>query len=297
MRPSRRRQWERRAMDWPHRTASRFVSAGGIEWHVQVMGKGPCALLLHGTGASTHSFRDLAPALAPDFSVIAVDLPGHGFTGTPPSRLMSLPGFASLVGELCRVLDVRPALAVGHSAGAAVIVRMTLDGAIAPCGIVALNGALQPLTAPGAIFFKPVAKLLAGLPLVSTLLACGSDVSGRVERLLAGTGSRLDAAGVQFYRDLFADADHVGATLQMMANWDIAALNRDLPRLAVPLAMVVGSNDRTIPPDDQRRVATRVRGATVDIQAGLGHLAHEEDPQGTAAILRARFASWSGRPR
>jgi magnesium chelatase accessory protein len=73
-------------MDWPHRTASRFVSAGGIEWHVQVMGKGPCALLLHGTGASTHSFRDLAPALAPDFSVIAVDLPGHGFTGTPPSR-------------------------------------------------------------------------------------------------------------------------------------------------------------------------------------------------------------------
>jgi magnesium chelatase accessory protein len=297
MGPSRKRRWERRARDWPHRTASRFVSAGGIEWHVQVMGNGPWALLLHGTGASTHSFRDLAPALAHDFSVLAVDLPGHGFTGTPPSRQMSLPGFAALVRDLCRALDVQPALAVGHSAGAAVIVRMVLDGAIVPRGIAALNGALQPLTAPGAIFFRPVAKLLAGMPVVPALLACRSETSGRVERLLAGTGSRLDAAGVRFYRDLFADADHVGATLQMMANWDIAALTRDLPRLAVPLALVIGSGDRTIPPAEQRRVATRVREATIDMQTGLGHLAHEEDPEGTAAILRARFASWPSEPR
>jgi hypothetical protein len=43
---------------------------------------------------------------------------------------------------------------------------MALDGKIAPRGIAALNGALLPLSAPGAIFFKPVAKLLAGLPIL-----------------------------------------------------------------------------------------------------------------------------------
>ena len=292
MESSRRRRWERLAKDWPHRAASQFVAAGGIEWHVQIMGAGPWALLLHGTGASTHSFRDLAPALARDFSVLAIDLPGHGFTATPPSSLMSLPGFADLVSTLCRTLDVQPSLAVGHSAGAAVAVRMVLDGTVRPRGIAALNGALQPLNAPGAILFKPVAKLLAGLPIVPALLAFQSGSSGRVERLLAGTGSRLDAAGVQFYRELFADADHVGAALAMMANWDLDALARELPRLAAPLALVIGSNDRTIRPADQRRVATLVRTATIDVQAGLGHLAHEEDPEGTAAILRARFASW-----
>ncbi len=95
---SRKREWERRAKDWPNREASRFVAAGGIEWHAQIMGAGPWMLLVHGTGASTHSFRDLAPALARDFRVLALDLPGHGFTGTPANGLMSLPGFAELVG-------------------------------------------------------------------------------------------------------------------------------------------------------------------------------------------------------
>ncbi|MBM3478658.1 MAG: alpha/beta fold hydrolase [Alphaproteobacteria bacterium] len=289
---SRRRRWERQARDWPHRDSSRFVAAGGIEWRVQTMGAGPWALLLHGTGASTHSFRDLAPALARDFSVLAVDLPGHGFTGTPASRLMSLRGFAGLVSALCDELHVSPALAAGHSAGAAVLIRMALDGKIAPRGIAALNGALLPLNAPGAMFFKPIARLLAGLPILPALLAYRSESSGRVERLLAGTGSRLDAAGIRFYRQLLADPDHVGAALAMMASWDIETLAGELPRLTVPLALVIGSNDRTISPDEQRRVAQRVPDATIDMQPGLGHLAHEEDPEGTAEILRARFASW-----
>ncbi len=289
---SRKREWERRAKDWPNREASRFVAAGGIEWHAQIMGAGPWMLLVHGTGASTHSFRDLAPALARDFRVLALDLPGHGFTGTPANGLMSLPGFAELVGAACRAFDATPAIAVGHSAGAAVVARMALDGAIAPRGIAALNGALLPLRAPGSAFFKPVAKLLAALPMVPAIAAWRSEAPGRVERLLASTGSRIDAAGLRGYRRLFADADHVGATLAMMANWDVAALARELPRLAVPLALVIGAQDRTIPPAEQRCVADLVSRATIDMQPGLGHLAHEEDPNGTAAILRSRFDSW-----
>ena len=75
--------WERDGRDWPNREASRFVEAGGLRWHVQQMGRGPVLLLLHGTGASTHSWRALLPLLAKSFTVVAPDLPGHGFTATP----------------------------------------------------------------------------------------------------------------------------------------------------------------------------------------------------------------------
>jgi len=75
--------WERDGRDWPNRSASRFVSAAGLRWHVQQFGTGPVALLVHGTGASTHSWRGLAPILAESFSVVAPDLPGHGFTEAP----------------------------------------------------------------------------------------------------------------------------------------------------------------------------------------------------------------------
>lgn len=53
--------WDRDGRDWPNRAASRFVEVGGIHWHVQQLGQGPVLLLLHGTGAATHSWRDIAP--------------------------------------------------------------------------------------------------------------------------------------------------------------------------------------------------------------------------------------------
>jgi pimeloyl-ACP methyl ester carboxylesterase len=43
----------------------------------------PALLLLHGFPTSSHMFRDLIPALADDYHVVAPDLPGFGFSETP----------------------------------------------------------------------------------------------------------------------------------------------------------------------------------------------------------------------
>ena len=56
--------WDRDGAGWPNRSSSRFVVSGAMRWHVQIMGQGPVMLLIHGTGASTHSWRRLAPLLA-----------------------------------------------------------------------------------------------------------------------------------------------------------------------------------------------------------------------------------------
>lgn len=284
--------WDRDAKDWPNRAASRFVSADGLRWHVQIMGHGPYALLLHGTGSATHSWRGLAPALARDFTIVAPDMPGHGFTASPPAFKLSLPGMAHAIAALLAALDVRPEVTIGHSAGAAILARMALDGTIAPRGIVSLNGALLPMRGPASGFFAPAAKLLASLPLVPSLLAWRARDRHAIERLLEQTGSSIEPAGIEFYRRLIANPEHVAATLAMMAHWDLPGLARDLPKLATPLALVVGGNDRTVPPGDAERVRALVAHATIDTQDGLGHLAHEEDPEGTAEIVRRRAATW-----
>src|SRR3954447_16458792 len=114
--------WDRDGGDWPNRDASRFVSAAGIRWHVQEMGDGPVLLLLHGTGASTHSWREVMPRLASRFRVIAPDLPGHGFTDALPPRRLTLPGMAAAIAGLLATLGAKPAMLVGHSAGAAIAI-------------------------------------------------------------------------------------------------------------------------------------------------------------------------------
>jgi magnesium chelatase accessory protein len=277
--------WEREGADWPNRAASRFVHAGGYRWHVQTAGHGPVLLLVHGTGASTHSWRDLIPSLAQHFTVVAPDLPGHGFTDTPGFAGLSLPGMALGLAGLLSALGVRPVFAAGHSAGAAILARMALDGAVAPQGLVALNGAMLPLRRAPAHVFSPLAKLLVSVPMVPSLFARRAADRSVIERLLRNTGSHLDEAGVAYYARLASQPGHVAGALGMMANWDLRALQRDLPRLAVPLTLVVGAKDGSIPPAEARRVRTLLPSAQLITLPGLGHLAHEEQPAETVALI------------
>ncbi|GAB6842587.1 magnesium chelatase accessory protein [Methylorubrum rhodinum] len=278
--------WERDGRDWPHRAASRFVEAAGLRWHIQEFGdpKKPGLLLLHGTGAATHSWRGLAPLLAERYRVLAPDLPGHGFTDPLPPRRLSLPGMAEAVAGLTDVLGFSPALAIGHSAGAAVLTRLCLDKRITPDLLVALNGALTPFPGVASILFPSMARLLFVNPITPKLFAWSADKAA-VRRLIDGTGSRLDQTGLDLYRRLFTRAGHVSGALGMMANWDLAALDRDLPKLATRTLLVVGSEDKAIRPDTAFALRDRLPAARIELVRGLGHLAHEEAPGRIAEIV------------
>lgn len=279
--------WETDGRDWPNRAASRFIDAGGVRWHLQRMGNGPDVLLLHGTGASTHSWRAFAPALATRFTVIAPDLPGHAFTSALPARHMSLPGIAGAVNGLLRAIGCLPDLVIGHSAGAAILIRMSLDGFIRPRALISLNGALMPWRGLPAHIFSPAAKLLAANALVARVFARRAADRRAVERLVRSTGSTLEPEGVDLYQRLIRHPSHVRATLAMMANWDLAGLAPQLSHLEPPLFLVVGEQDMTVPPSEARRVRERLPRAEVIPLPGLGHLAHEERPAEVAHLVRA----------
>lgn len=289
----RRLDWSRDGRDWPNREASEFVRAAGFTWHVQRMGERarPTLFLAHGTAASTHSWRALAPLLAVDFDVIACDLPGHGFTEPMAYGRPSLPGMARALADLLAALEATPALVVGHSAGAAVLIRMALDRLIQPAGIVALNGALTPFDGMAGRFFSPLAKLLALNPFVPRVVSASASDSVGVERLIRNTGSSIDAQGVELYRRLVADPGHVHGALAMMAHWDLDRLMEDLPRLSTPLLLVVGDRDKAVAPEGARRVRRLVRHASLETMKGAGHLAHEERPEETAGLIRGHAAS------
>jgi magnesium chelatase accessory protein len=180
--------------------------------------------------------------------------------------------------RLLGALKVEPAYCVGHSAGAVILCRLALDGHIAPRVIVSLNGAFLPLAGPAGMLFSPLARFLARASLVPRLLAARAGNAANVARMLAGTGSHLDAEGVELYTRLVRDPTHVAGALEMMGNWDLYGFERDLSRLKTPLALIVAENDRTIPPRQALRVKQRVANAEIHRLAALGHLAHEEAP-------------------
>jgi magnesium chelatase accessory protein len=65
----------------------------------------------------------------------------------------------------------------------------------------------------------------------------------------------------------------------MMANWRLDDLENELAKLPAPLHLLIGSRDRTIPPDSGRDIARRCAIIETETLPGLGHLAHEEQPR------------------
>lgn len=281
--------WARDCRDWPHHAHSRFVVSEGRRWHVQQWpapsARSPQLLLLHGTGASTHSWRHLVPLLAPHAGVVALDLPGHGFSDAARGDGANLPGMARGVAALLREIGVQPSVLIGHSAGAAIAVRLALDDASAPAMVISLNGALLPLHGLAGQLFSPLAKLLAAHRVVPRLFAWRADDDTRVRRLVASTGSHIDDAGIALYRRLVSDPAHVAGALAMMANWDLRSLAAELPHLRAPLQLLAAEGDLTLPPAHARRVAALLPQAGLTLLRGLGHLAHEEAPQRVFDVL------------
>ena len=64
----------------------------------------PTVLLLHGFPSSSHMFRDLIPALANSYHVIAPDLPGFGLTRVPAERGYAYT-FANLAETIARFTE------------------------------------------------------------------------------------------------------------------------------------------------------------------------------------------------
>ena len=272
-----------------------FVEAGGLRWFVQAGGQGPLKMLmLHGTGASSHSFDALAGLLATEFSSLAIDLPGHGDSSRAAPQQLSMPGMAAAVAALLAALDWQPDVVLGHSASAALAVRMVLDGLIAPRAIVAINGAFLPYGGWAAPLFAPLAHLLYRQAWVPRLFARRAHDPAVVRRLVEGTGSKLDPAGLAAYQRLITRPGQAEAALGMMAHWDLGALAHDLPRLKTPLWLLNGSRDRAVPPAQAARVAGLCTSARCIALPGLGHLAHEEDPAAVARCIRT--LSFTGGP-
>ena len=282
-------EWTIDGQDWPNHPSSRFVEADRYKWHVQRVGPknegAPVCLLIHGTGAATHSWRDLMPLLAKEYDVIAMDLPGHGFTRPTTARQVSLPKMTASIGVLLEELEASPAIIVGHSAGAAIGLQLMLDTCW-KIPLVGLNPALMPFPGLAAKLFPQLAKMLFTNPFVSRIFSRWASYPGETEKFLRrSTGSRIDAAGALYYGRLFGRSGHCDGAIRMMANWRLEGLQKRLPDIDTPVLLIHGQKDSAIPRSAVQRPADLIPHCAMEEVANLGHLAHEEDPEQLAKII------------
>jgi magnesium chelatase accessory protein len=286
-------EWNLDGIDWPNREFSHFIRAGSYNWHVQQIGNGPVCLMLHGTGSATHSWRDLIPLLADHYTVVALDLPGHGFTKGSVIGQVTLQGMAASVALLLKQIGLTPALIVGHSAGVAIGAQLLIDRAWT-IPLIGFTPALLPFPGLAARLFPQLAKMLFTNPFVAIIFSRMAQSPGQTAKFLTrATGSKIDSAGDRYYTRLFSKSGHCDGAIRMMANWRLENLRDQLPTMRSPTLLIRASQDAAIPKAAIEDAAALIPDCTIDVMERLGHLAHEEDPNQAAESI-VRFAKKQG---
>ncbi|WP_116132324.1 alpha/beta fold hydrolase BchO [Tropicimonas sp. IMCC34043] len=270
--------------DWPHVELSRIVISPPHCWHLQMTGSGPDLLLIHGAGGSAHSWRDLIAPLSRSHRVLAIDLPGQGFTRLGARTRCGLNPMSADIARLLDTLNLHPRAIVGHSAGAAIALRLAQILDPAPATIIGINAALENFPGVAGMVFPLIAKALALNPLTGRVVA--ATITYRAtERLISGTGSHLTPEGIELYHRLLRNKSHVAGTLSMMEQWSLDDLLKDLPEIRQRVCFMTGAEDLAVSPRTSEKAAERMPNAVFRKFPDGGHLLHEEWPDLVSAEI------------
>ncbi|MEJ2871335.1 alpha/beta fold hydrolase [Actinomycetospora sp. OC33-EN08] len=246
----------------------RQVELGGAPTRVVDEGVGPVVVLVHATPFDLDYWAELARTLSSDHRVVRYDLRGHGSAAAAPvpdtCRLA-----ADLV-ELLDLLDVASAHVVGHSLGATIAQRVTLDH---PDRVRRLS-LLGARASPSAVFRTLAEALRQDV--------AAADLS--INRWFTRRQLERNGAAVRYARSMIeSTAVSVWADgLDRLAETDVLA---DLPRLAMPVDVVVGAEDQGAKPEHGRAIADAVASGTFHLVPRARALLALERPDVVAPLL------------
>ncbi|MEV6491273.1 alpha/beta hydrolase [Actinoplanes sp. NPDC051633] len=248
-------------------------------------GEAPPLLLIHGSGASSGSWKPLIPALAARHHVIRIDLPGCGQSPPPPSY--DVPAQAARVAAVLDGLRLRSVAVAAHSSGGYVATALAEQRPD-------LVGSLMLIsTGPGLDALLPQPLLLRVLmapPFGPILWSTRSDAMMR--RGITATCVRP----VDIPDDVIAElrGTTYRAVRSVLRANEAYIAERSVPErlagLGVPLLVIFGAADPRWDPASAHRYET-VPGARLELLRGVGHVPIFEATEATASLLLTHTAT------
>jgi pimeloyl-ACP methyl ester carboxylesterase len=107
------------AMPWDPNLKPVYVTVEGIKLRYLKVGEGPVLLLLHTLRTQLDLFHKVIPELARDFTVYALDYPGHGYSDIPDGSY-DVDFFVKYVNGFLEELDLTGVILSGVSIGASI---------------------------------------------------------------------------------------------------------------------------------------------------------------------------------
>jgi pimeloyl-ACP methyl ester carboxylesterase len=239
-----------------------LIRIGGLETFYQLEGQGDPVVLLHGWGASSQSLAGVAACLAPAFRVLAVDLPGFGWSQAPPVA-WGTGDYADHVRRLLDEIRIADAALLGHSFGGRIAIRLaTRHPERVERLVLVASAGVRPRRGPRYYARVATAKTLRRL-----LTLPGLEGVGR--RLLSRWQAKVGS------RDYLA-AGRLRPTFVKVVNEDLTPV---LALIRAPTLLLWGDQDQEVRRPAVDVMAARIPGARLHVFPGAGHFPFQDAPE------------------
>ena len=264
---------------------SKFIAIGNLDVHYKIEGKGDNALvLLHGFGASTFTWHKVIRPLSQNYTVIAYDRTGFGYSSRP------MPGEWSGESPYSQEFQVEQLIALMDTLKIekAVLVANSAGGITAALATVKYPERIKALILVGAAIFKGgPPRWLSPLKRIPQVKRMGPLIIRKYYT------NFFEKARILAWHDLSKQTPEIleGYRKPMRAhNWDralwefaLAYKNLDLKErldsVEMPVLVITGNDDKIVPPEASEKIADKISHAELVVISNAGHLPQEETPE------------------
>jgi len=291
-----------RDVDWSRHLRRADVDGASVSYVDLGSGDGPPVVFVHGLGGQWRNWLENLPAVARVRRVLALDLPGFGFSDTPEGEV-SISGYARVVDGLCEHLGLGPVVVVGNSMGGFVGAELAM---IRPERVerLALVGAAGIVPSRRELY--RVLPILRVTGLLSARAAAASRhiaTRPRLRRLalglVAGQPERL--RGDLVYQGMLGPPPPAfGQALKAAVSYLSEDWCERLSEVRCPTLLVWGAADTLIPVRHCREYERRLPRSEAVVMPDTGHIPMVERPGPFNDALLTFIAGTgevAGRPR
>ena len=246
-------------------------------------------VLIHGTGASLHTWEGWVKALKVQRRVISFDLPGFGLTGPFAGQYekgnYTGDAYALFVLDLLDALKLDRAVLGGNSLGGEVAWRTAFLAPTRVAALVLVDAAGPPFVPES----MPLGLRMARIPVLNRI----ADVA--LPRALVEQGlkdvyadpSKVTPELVDRYFELTLREGNREALRQRMQHLVTGADAERIATLKQPTLILWGGRDRLIPPAIAEQFHQQIAGSQLVVLQDLGHVPQEEDPARSVQPVKA----------
>ncbi len=268
--------------EWTY-SDSKFMEVVGMNVHYRITGEGKPLVLLHGTGASLHTWEDWTKELSTEYQIISIDLPGFGLTGKHYNNDYSIEAYITFLNSFLNKIGIDSFALAGNSLGGRIAWAYALEYPEQVKQLILIDPAGYPHVEED----PPLAFQLAKNPITSRLLLKVTPKFLFVKSIkdVYGNDDLITDELIDRYFKLYLRRGNRQAFIDRI-NQEYSNRTDELENIQMPTLIMWGKEDYWIPVSDAHRFKEKIPNAELIIYPKVGHVPMEEIPTKTAEDAR-----------